>query len=386
MPANLPALRDAPPGRFRVLVAASIAGALLGLGGCRCADCDDDDPAGLPPGAELWRETGIETDRPIIGVHASPSEVFAFSESEFVRAVQDVDDDTGEASLRLVDRRRFRTALRRAGQPAVNDLVFARGALDTETGEQVVEFQTVQNAGGVAQVVLDSVRIDSTFDEPVALVSDGREIGAFTRDGRVYAQPIVRRAERSVALLLLGIDYDRGFERFASVEPLAVVDLPGVREDDRAVSSISLLDGYFYVATKSGGFRVTRDGDVERVIDAVTGVRDFFKFEGSFYASREGRGSLLESEDGLSFRSSELVQDFGVVEVLGEDIVVQRFEGWPFFVTDALAEAPDSLSLNRGFTRAQDAYYGIGRLNGRYYLGLDRALYVADSLATTEAP
>ena len=385
MPIHVPAVRDTLAGPFRVLAAASIAWALLSLGGCRCADCDDDDPPGPAPGAEPWRATGIETERPIIGVHASPFEVFAFSEGEFVRAAQDVDDDTGEASLRLVGRRRFRTVLRRAGQPAVNDLVFARGALDTETGEQVIEFQTVQNAGGVAQVVVDSVRIDSTFDELVALVSDGREIGAFTRDGRVYAQPIVRRAERTVAILLFALDYDRGFERFTSVEPLAVVDLPGVREDDRAVSSITLLDGYFYVATKFGGFRVTRDGEVEQVIDGFTGVRDFFKYEGSFYATREGRGTLLVSDDGLFFRSSDLVQDFGVVEVLGEDIVVQRFEGWPFFVTDALADAPDSLRLNRGFTRAQDAYYGIGRLNGRYYLGHDRTLYAADSLATTRA-
>lgn len=364
-------------------------GYLIGLAlamlhwGCRCADCEDDGPeASVPPPGRLWREAAVETERPIIDVYTSPSEVFVFTESEFVRAAQHVD----ESQLRVVDKRRFRSALRREGQPAVNDLVFARGALDTETGEQLVEFQTVQNAGGVRQLIVDSVRIDSTFDELIALYTAGREIGAFTRDGRVYAQPIVRRQSRTLALMLIGLDYDEPFERFASVEPFAVVDLPGVREEDRALSSITLLDGSFYVATKFGGFRVSRTGQVEQVVETNTGVRDFFRFEGTFYATREGTGSMLVSEDGFLFGTSDFVQDFGVVEVLGEFVVAQRFEGWPFFVTEDLSRSPDSLALNPDFTRSLDAFYGLDRLNGRYYLGLGGQVYVADSLATTPAP
>ena len=376
-----------PGSRYVALAVALSVSLLTGLLSCRCADCDDDDPGEqLPPSGRLWREAGLSTERPIIGLHTSPFEVFVFTESEFVRAAQDVDDDTERATLRVVDKRRFRSALRREGQPAVNDLVFARGSLDTETGEQIIEFQTVQNAGGVRQVVVDSVRIDTTFDELVALYTEGREIGAFTRDGRVYAQPIVRRETRTLALMLVRLDYDEAFERFTAVEPFAVVDLPGVREEDRALSSITLLDGQFYVATKFGGFRVTRTGLVEQVVDQSTGVRDFFRFEGTFYATREGTGALLASEDGFVFRTTDFVQDLGVVDVIGEFVVSQRFEGWPFFVLEELSGTPDSLALNHDFTRSQDAFYGVDRLNGRYYLGLGNQLYEADSLATTPAP
>lgn len=370
-------------GFARVALCAVAVAALL-LGGCRCLDCEDDDPGGPETPARLqpWRSTTLSTERPIIGVHASPFEVLVFTENEFVRASQRVDPVTGEARLSVVDRRRFRSVLRGQGQPAVSDLAFARGVLDTETGEELIEFQAVQNAGGVAQLAIDSVRIDTTFDELAALASDGREIGAFSRDARVYAQPIVRRERRSLALVLIRLDYDRSFERVTDVEPFAVVDLPNVREEDRAISSVTFIDGLFYVATKSGGYRVTRGGEVEEVIDRFTGVRDFFKYEGAVYATREGPGGLLVSEDGVFFRNSALVQDFGVVDVIGEDVVVQRFGGWPYFVTDDLAAAPDSLALNRNFTRAQDAYFGLARLEGRYYLGLGRALYVSDTLAT----
>ena len=350
-------------------------GLVLLASACRCIDCDDDERGGgVPPEGRVqpWTATDLVTRGRITALYATPDELFVFTPVEFVRG--SVEDST----FTTVDRRPFPSVLRTLGRPAVNNLAFARGVLNTTTSEELLEFQLTQNAGGSV-----SLAIDSLGPELVSFEADASAIGAFSDDARTYVQPVIRRSDRNVALLFFTLDYNPSFTAFTSIDYNGLVELPGVVEDDKIVSDIDYIDDEFYVSTKRGLYRVSEGGVLETVLDDFNDIRDVFEYQGDLFATKASLAPVLQSEDGSNFRQS-FVQELYLTQVEGPWIVTQNFEGWPYLLTDDLGERTLPLKLNDAFPDQRDLYFGLERWDNRYYLGVDQRLYVADELEVVE--
>ena len=354
------------------ILAISVA-ALLTLPSCRCLTCDDDE--GAAPAAEApWQDSVATFRERILSMLSTSTELYVATESEFVR--YGMSEDT---VLREVERRPLVRRYRNLGQPALTDVVFARGLADIGSSEELVQFSLVQNSGATREV-----SIDSLTSVPVTLAFGGEVVGAFNRTGNIYLQPVYRRDTRRVALLRFELTYDPTFTSFQRIRFTGLVDLPNVRDLDRAVSTIKYLDGRFYVATKEGAYTVDNAGRVERIIPPSASIRDIFRYEGIYYATQSTDGPLFESQEGRVWSPSGIVTDFRLVEVIGGQLIVQELEGWQWDIAEDVAEAAKPLRLNEGFPRDNDKYYALTRLQRDYYMSIDRRIVRARDLAAEE--
>lgn len=342
-------------------------GSLL-LASCTCLTCDDDGGEMMGTEAEPWDTTTVSTVERIIALHSTPSELYAFSKSEFLRI------EAG--SERVIQRRNFLPRYQALGQPAVNDLIFARGLRDTRDGTDAIEFQLVQS-----QAALERFFIDDLTTESLAIESDGAQIGAFNDLGTIYVQPVIQRDDRRLGLLIFSIATTPDFTEFSDVSFVGLIDVPTVREEPRVVSSIRYIDDHFYIATKFGAYRLSDSGVLETLIQSPTDIRDIFKYENRFYATQVSLAPMFVSNNGLNWESSGIVTDLRLVDPFGDQLVSQELEGWQYKLTNDIMEVTETLRLNESFgTVSNDQFFGIDRLGTTFYLGFNNRLYKTDSL------
>ncbi|MFK8056764.1 MAG: hypothetical protein AB8F78_11645 [Saprospiraceae bacterium] len=360
----------ATPFPFSLLVL--LCSATLLLGSCTCLTCDDDgDPVGMPTENAAWDTTTVSTTERIIALHSKPDELLAFTKSEFLRIAAITDN--------VIERRTFLPRYQALGQPAVNDLMFARGLSDTRDGADIVEFQLVLNPAEVERFYIDSITT-----QLLAIEDDGAQIGAFNDLGTIYVQPVIQRNERRLGMLIFSLTTDQTFTEFTDVSFVGLIDFPTVREAARVVSSIRFIDDHFYIATKFGAYRLSESGVLETLIASPTDIRDIFKYDGRFYATQVSLAPMFVSNSGQNWQSSGIVTDLRLVDVFGDQLVSQELEGWRYNLTDDLMQIPEELEMNESFGNlTNDQFFGIDKLGSSFYLGFENRLYKTDSLRVT---
>ena len=347
---------------------------LAALPSCRCLTCDDDGEPGPGLTEAPWQDSVAAFNERILGLLATPTELHVATESEFIRYGMSEDTVLSEVERRPLVRR-----YRNLGQPALSPLVFARGLSDIGNSEESVQFSLVQNSGATREIPVDSLT-----EVPVTLAFGGEVVGAFNRTGTIYLQPVYRRDTRRVALLRFELSYDPTFTSFQRIRFTGLIDLPNVREIDRAVSTVKYLDGRFYVATKEGAYTVDDAGRVERIIGPTASIRDIFRYEGVYYATQSTDGPLFESQEGRTWVPSGIVTDFRLVEVLGGQLVVQELEGWQWQIAEDVDADSRPLRLNEDFPRDNDKYFALARLGRTFYMSIDKQIVRAGDLEAEE--
>ena len=339
------------------------------FGSCTCLTCGDDDesPMGMNEN-RAWDSTTVSTTERIIALHSKPGELLTFTKGEFLRVEETTD--------RVIERRTFLPRFQALGQPAVNDLVFARGLRDTRDGSDVLEFQLVLNQGAVERFYIDSLN-----SQILAIEDDGAQIGAFNDLGTVYVQPVIQRNERRLGMLIFSVSTDQSFTEFTNVSFVGLIDFPDVREELRVVSSIRYIDDHFYIATKFGAYRLSESGVLETLIPSPTDIRDIFKFDGTFYATQVSLAPMFSSNTGGSWQSSGIISDLRLVDVFGDQLVSQELEGWQYQITDDIMQVTKTLEMNEDFgALSNNQFFGIEKLGTKFYLGFENKLYKSDSL------
>jgi len=345
----------------------------LFLGSCTCLTCDDDDmPQTGGSENQAWDTTAVTTIERIIALHSKPAELLVFTKSEFLRVE--------EITERVVERRTFLPRYQALGQPAVNDLVFARGLRDTRDGSDALEFQLVLNQGAVERFYIDDLTTQN-----LSIEDDGAQIGAFNDLGTIYVQPVIQRDERRLGMLIFSLETDQSFTEFTDVSFVGLIDFPDVREELRVVSSIRYLDDHFYIATKFGAYRLSESGILETLIPSPTDIRDIFKFGGSFYATQVSLAPMFTSSTGANWQSSGIVSDLRLVDVFGTQLISQELEGWQYQITNDIMQVTKTLEMNDDFgTLTNDQFFGIDKLGSKFYLGFQNKLFKSDSLRVVQ--
>jgi len=339
------------------------------LGACTCLTCGDDGNGGMmEPSTIAWDSTDVSISEQIIALHSTPFELFVFSSGEFLRIEKTTEN--------VIERRPFPRQEQTLGQPAVNDVVFSRGILDTRNGAEAIQFQLVQNQAEVRQFYIDSLT-----NELLAIESDGAQIGAFNSTGTIYVQPVIQRINRRLGMLIFSINFDQTFTRFTDVSFVGLIDFPEVRESNRVVSSIRFIDNDFYIATKFGAYRMTPSGLVETIIESPTDIRDIFEYDNKLYASQVSLAPLFVSDNGVDWQSSGIVSDLRLVDVFDKQLVSQELEGWQYRLSNDIMQVTNPLDLNQSMGQiANDEFFGIEKLDSTFYIGFKNTLFRTDSL------
>lgn len=346
----------------------------LGLGttSCRCVNCDDDDMEVVDEDSIVWEDNVMVFRERVLSLLANDAELHVATESEFVRFT--MSEDT---TLTELERRPLIRQYANSGQPALHPLVFARSIKDIGSGEELVQFSLVQNSGGTRQISIDSLSA-----VPMTAVFGGEVVGAFNRTGTVYLQPVYRRDKRNLALMRFELRTNSTFTEFTSIRFTGLIDFPNVRESQRAYSTIKFLDGNFYLATKQGAYLIDNAGNAERIIAPTADIRDFFRYEGIYYATQSTAGPLFESQDGLAWTPSGIVSDLKMVNVFGNDIVSHELEGWKWRVSEGVEAQAKPLKLNDDFPLGNDMYFDIVTMRRQFYMSVDRRIVRSAGLVT----
>lgn len=355
-----------------ILIFGALSTVLLSTTACTCLTCGDDDDGPAAGKKQPWPDTIATFRQRIIGLHATNDELYAFTANEFFRYSRD---------LTLVEARPLVAQYANLGQPAVNNLVYARVTRDLGSGEELLQISLAQNAAAT-----ELVAIDSLTPQPLQVIYDGETVGAFNRLGTIYLQPVLRRDTRRVALLRFEIKTNVTFTRITEFRYTGMIDLPAVRDIERVVSSVNYLDGAFFVATKFGAYRVSDAGVVEILTETNAEIRDIFRYDGDFYASQSSAGPMLKSIDGRTWNSSGIATNLRLVSVFGDSAIVSHeLEGWTWQLSKKITDQSKPLRLNENFSTSNNSiYFGLVRFGQRYYMSVDNRIFAGDRLDIAE--
>ena len=345
---------------------------LLTASSCTCLTCDDGDGGPVVIEESAWPDTVASLRRRIIALHATEDEVFAFTESEFVRFARD---------FSVVEARPLVAQYANLGQPAASDLVIARLTRDLGSGEELLQISLAQN--GAAN---ELIAIDSLTAEPLEVIHDGERIGAFNQTGTVYLQPVMRRDTRRAALLRFEIETNATFTEITEIRYAGMIDLPAVRDVERVVSSINEIDGAFFVATKFGAYRIADDGPAVLLTETNAEIRDIFSFDGELYASQSSAGPMLKSVDGLRWTNSGIATNLRLVGVFGDSAIVSHeLEGWTWQMTHKITDQSKPVLLNASFPQSDNSiYFGLVEFRDRFYMSVDNRIVASDRIQVAE--
>lgn len=341
---------------------------ILNLSSCRCINCDEKpiDKKDPPVVKEPWNATSISTKLQITGLKAINDELLVSTPLELKKYDKD---------LNLIDILTFKDNLRPLGQLAYSKYIFARGVRKFQTGQESIEFHQINDF-----TVERSIDIEDVSSDVLALEPKAETVGVFNADGTIYAQPVIRRITKKVAIAFFSISYEPGTNKLSNVEITNIVDLPGVVEDDGIIQSVRYIDNLLYIATKTGGYTIDKDLKVETVVKNTLWVHSFFKLRDTIWSTPVGTGLLLFSTDGKTFEKSPYVDNLGLVTLFDEQIVSQQFVGWYYNFSSTINTPADTLAINSTFPTDNSTYFGMDRLDNVYYMGVQQTVYSTDSL------
>ncbi|MEL6863410.1 MAG: hypothetical protein AAFP19_03280 [Bacteroidota bacterium] len=308
---------------------------------------------------------------PIRNIHASPTQMYAVSDDEFIRL---------DNNNQVVERRQILLPRRFFGRPSLSDYVFVRVTRQEET-DQVIEFHLTRNA---------AARVDVTFSELIAEFGDelfpednSRYSGAFNDSGTQFLLPTLNFSKDVFSMILFDIELNTTNTAFESVKVNKVIPIDEMPNDPKSLSSIRYINGHFYLASLNGAFRVSPQGDYETILQDW--IVDFFTFDGKIFATGSGSDLQVSEDNGLTWErdnDTDDPTDLRFVEVTNEQVFTQNFIGFPFQLsTENLVDAT-TLKLNKDFPDDLAAYNNIRFFYDRYYLTVQKELYYTLELFT----
>ena len=344
---------------------------MLLIGACQLPPLVD------PVDNKVYEAIEFSSNRIVLDLHATPSELYAISGSDFFRfdssynviAEIPLDDTNGDI-----------------GVPALSDNIYSRVKLDAN-GQEILEFLLPRTATAVRRFALTDLAQED--DNALLMYRTARSIGAFSENEEQFVLPVRVLAQPTnyTAFLFFEIRQNPTFSDFLNLEYTNRVDVPTLSGDANTVTSIRFIDEAFFVTTLEGAFRITPQGDITRLF--FQRMTDFFEINGTIYTTGFNDADLHRSfNKGLTWErlSSSTQSKLKHVEKEGDYLFTQRVRGFPYQVGD-----PEDNELERvldinypdDFPLTQfDKFYGVAHFNGRYHFSVDNEIYHTGEIVT----
>jgi hypothetical protein len=334
--------------------------------GCQRPLITDDDQTAQDA---VWDKLNFQSERLIQGILATPFELYAITENEFSRFNSD---------LQLLEKRPLPMNHGVRGQPVLSENTFVRLTTDSEA-RQVVEFHLTRNGSQKINILADSLR--SPSDDFLEVEIFARRLGAFSSDGSLFLLPVKVFPGRHYAFFLMEIVQNPAHNAFLSVNVEKRIDLEELNADEFNLVNIRFLNGNFYVTSQEGAWRITTNGNVERLFSQW--MLDFFGQQDTLYVTGYNSFDLHRSTDnGLNWTRLNQITDLKMVETAGEHVFSHIVLGTPLqmasedFVTTKDIIYPSDASAN------PSVYYGTAFFTGKYFFCIDRSIYFTEEVLT----
>ena len=318
-----------------------------------------------------WESLEHRSQQVILNLHATPFEVYAITEGEFIRF-----DKRGE----LEEDRSLDKLFGTRGTPVLSDNALARVKIG-DAAEQVLEFHMTRLGADVVRFTPDDF-LQPDDNTILFNLPSGFPFGAFDSDGRRFLMPVRVFGEPKdhLALLLFDVRQNATFTQFQSVELLARIDLLELGASENIVTSVRCLEDNFYVTTQGGAWRVTPDGSTTKIFSNWT--LDAFETRGNLYVTGFNAYEFQVSfDDGLSWDRVEDPSALRYVQVSANDqTFAQPTRGAVFGISyDLTSVTPlvyhDSIPVND-----PAKFFGVAYLDDWYYFSADKTIWRTNEL------
>ncbi len=316
-----------------------------------------------------WKEVaGVNAERTIQSLYATPFELFAITENQFIRL-------NHENSL--VEKRTLQANRVPLGAPVLSENTFFR-AMQGVDNREVYEFHAARNAQIVKRFVsTDLVRPSETF---TAKSNRIRFIGAYSSDGTKFFLPgVVYQGALGVPhveIMIFNIYNNLGGNDIDSVKLFKRVAIqPQVLNTNDKIESCRFIKDFFYLATQDGAFRVSVEGQLSQFFPHWT--LDFFEKEGRVYATGLATYNFYYTSDNgrswLRGRPSNL----RFTENAGNYVLSQKERGARYMVSDSTLLNAKEIQYNDNinFPNVLNYYYATAFFQNKYYLNADKKLF-----------
>ena len=334
-------------------------------------------PLDTPEDRKTYEAIAFGSPRILLDLHASASELYAISGSDFYRfdssynviAEIPLDDDHGDI-----------------GVPALSDNIYSRVKFDAN-GQEILEFLLPRNPTAVRRFNLSDLA--QADDNALLMYRTARTIGAFDEDEEQFVLPVRVLAQPTnyTAFLFFEIRQNPTLSDFLNLAYAKRVDIPDLAANDNTITSIRFIDEAYFVATEEGAFRITPEGTVTRLF--FQRMTDFFPLNGTIYATGFNDADLHRSfNKGLTWErvSNSTQSKLKHVEKEGDYLFTQRVRGFAYDVADPADNGlervldinyPDDFPLTQF-----DKFYGVAYFNGRYHFSVDTDIYHTGEIVT----
>ncbi len=316
-----------------------------------------------------WEEVNFESERLIIGTHATPFEWQVITENQFARF------DNNNKVLEIRPLARNQGVL---GIPVLSDNTFLR-LTTNEDAKQVIELHLARNPAEIHTILVEDLAGPS--DGFMEVEAFSRSLGVFSADGTILLVPVKVLPDQHYALLLFEIRHNQAHTSFASVELVWRINLPDLSSDLSKLNSMRFLNGNFYVTSHEGAWRITPSGEKEKIF--TQWMIDVFTWQGDLYITGLNSFDLHQSTDnGLTWE--RLNQDAALkwVTNANQTLFTQTATGLIFQQVDDDLLGARNIVLPEGHSPQEADYYGAFFSNGYYYFSMDRKVYVTETVVT----
>jgi hypothetical protein len=204
--------------------------------------------------------------------------------------------------------------------------------------------------------------------------------GAFSSDGTLFLMPAKMQPARYYSLYLFQIQQNFQHNSFVSVKLVKRIDLTDLDANaEGRIKSIRFNGGNFYVASQQGGWRITPAGVATKQF--AQWKEDCFEWLGDLYMTGTVDYDLDKSIDnGLEWERVNLPSELRYVTVADTVIFTQKVVGKPYQVMPKDFKKAKSFVYPVGIDLDKSLFYGLVFYDNRYYLAIDKDIYVADKI------
>lgn len=314
-----------------------------------------------------WGEIEFAAERLIEGLHATPFELQAITENQFLR----FNGDNEPLEIRPLNLREGHF-----GTPAMSDNTFVR-LTNNDNAEQILEFHLTKNPAQIVELPVDDLK--GQGDEFMEVEWFARTLGAFSDDGTLFLLPTTVLPDRHYVLLLFEVLHNTEHTEFTSVEVFRRIDLTDLNSDFNNLLNIRYVNGNFYVATKSGAWRVEPDGTKTKILQQH--ILDFFSKEGNLYLTGSNSFDLHESTDnGENWNRLNQNSELIWVETAQDFIFTQVAPSQVFSVIDDDLLKTRTMVLPKNIDPIAAIFYDVDFFAGKYYFSMDRSIFFTEEM------
>lgn len=344
------------------LLPAALLATLISLLGCqRPFNLDD----GTPTDQAHWEKVAFPAESAILGLYATDFELYVSTENSFARLNSD---------LEIIEKRAFPIT---NSFPVMSDNTFVRLATNAQN-RQVVEFHLSRNSTEVFRVQTDTLPAPAGNSVDVDLYST--HLGAFSSDGTLFLMAAKMMPARYYSLYLFEIQQNFQHNSFVSVKMIKRIDLPDLDANANGrIKSIRFHNGNFYLASQQGGWRITPAGVATKQF--AQWKEDCFEWLGDLYMTGTVDYDLDKSIDnGLEWERVNVASELRYVTVADTVIFTQDVFGKYYKVMPKDFKKAKPFTYPIGIDLDKSLFYGLAFYYGRYYLAIDKDIYVADKI------